>query len=154
MALLNYERILNADRFCLCQLSQQPQLKKLIPTTFSIGGQKKRAVLLAWPNMASPQSAANGLKSKLTLLVKFQQILQFHISTLLLSSGLLAVALPTSSSLLLGGPYFRCKTSGAASSASDKVRCLFLFVQASFMQIKMWLAGLKSQKTIIRLTER
>lgn len=43
MALLNYERMLNADRFCLCQLSQQPQLQKLIPTTFSIGGGKKRA---------------------------------------------------------------------------------------------------------------
>lgn len=148
MALLNYERMLNADRFCLCQLSQQPQLQKLIPTTFSIGGGKKElAVFLVWPNRASPQSAANRLKSKWNLLVKFQQILQFYFSTLLPSSDLLAVALPTSSSLLHGGLYFQ-------QVQHSSVRCRFPFIQAAFVQTKMWLAVLKTQKTIIQLTER
>lgn len=100
MALLNYERMLNAERFCLRQLSQQLQLKKLIATIFRVGTKIERAALLDF------WSAANGLKWKLNLLVKFQQILQFYLSKLLPSSSLLAVALSTSTSLLLRGPYF------------------------------------------------
>lgn len=65
MALLNYERMLNAERFCLRQLSQQLQLKKLIVTTFRVGTKIERAALLDF------WSGANGLKWKLNLLVKF-----------------------------------------------------------------------------------
>lgn len=89
MALLNYKRMLTAERFCLCQLSQQPQLKELIQQPL----EGEKAALLGWTNCASARFAVHGVKWRLNLLVNVLQILQFYFSTLLPSSSLHAVAL-------------------------------------------------------------
>lgn len=110
MAPLNYKRMLTAERFCLCQVSQQPPLKELIRHPFSFGGARggggESSTFWGGQNVRALSLQRTGAKWRLNLLVNFLQIRQFYFSTPLPSSRLRAVALCTNSSLLLGGPYF------------------------------------------------
>lgn len=69
MAPLNYKRMLTAERFCLCQVSQQPPLKELIQHPFSFGGRGwgEKAALLGWTKCSSAQSAAHRSEMEIEL---------------------------------------------------------------------------------------
>lgn len=58
MALLNYKRMLTAERFCLCQRSQQPQLNRQ-----HLGGEK--ASFLGWTKCTNVWSAPYRVKWRL-----------------------------------------------------------------------------------------